>query len=72
MGLSKAAVVTSPESGISMEVETDRPGVQLYAGNFLNEEPGKDGVKYGKDADSVLRPSISPNAPMNRRFESPS
>ena len=71
MGLSRAAVVTSPESGISMEVETDRPGVQLYAGNFLNEEPGKDGVKYGKRCGFCLETQYFPNAANEPAFESP-
>ena len=38
-----------------MEVYTDLPGVQIYAGNYLVNEPGKDGIFYKKRtaADSV-------------------
>ena len=41
------ATLTDPESGRSMAVYTDCPGIQFYSGNFLNED-GKDGVHYGK------------------------
>ncbi len=41
------AKVTSAESGICMEVYTDYPGLQIYAGNFLGDkEGGKRGRKY--------------------------
>ena len=46
-----------------MEVDTDRPGVQLYAGNFLKERSleGRREVPE-KDADSALRTQYFPNA----------
>lgn len=37
-----AAKLTSPESGISLEVYTNEPGIQVYTGNFL------DGTAKGK------------------------
>ena len=40
------AILTDPESGRTMAVSTDRPGVQFYSGNFLMGEIGKDGVSY--------------------------
>ena len=40
------AVLSDPESGRTMEVITDRCGVQFYSGNFLKGETGKDGVSY--------------------------
>ena len=40
------AILTDPESGRTMAVSTDRPGVQFYSGNFLMGETGKDGVSY--------------------------
>lgn len=40
------AILTDPESGRSMSVSTDCPGIQFYSGNFLNGEKGKDGVSY--------------------------
>ena len=40
------AVLSDPLSGRTMAVVTDRPGIQLYSGNFLVGEIGKDGVSY--------------------------
>ena len=38
----------SKDSGIKMTILTDLPGMQLYTGNFLDSEPGKDGAVYAK------------------------
>ena len=40
-----AATLYEPESGRILEVYTDQPGMQFYAGNFFN---GKTNGKYGK------------------------
>lgn len=40
------AILSDPESGRTMAVITDCPGVQFYSGNFLAGETGKDGVSY--------------------------
>ena len=40
------AILSHPESGRTMAVYTDCCGFQLYAGNFLKGEIGKDGVSY--------------------------
>lgn len=42
----KVIEMSAKESGITMEVYTDLPGVQIYSGNFLVEELGKDGIVY--------------------------
>lgn len=39
------ATLCSNETGITMQVYTDCPGVQFYSGNYLNN-PGKAGVHY--------------------------
>ncbi len=44
----KVIEMSAKESGITMEVYTDLPGVQIYAGNYLNNHPGKCGVIYNK------------------------
>jgi len=42
-----AAKVTSPISGISVEVFTNEPGIQVYTGNFLDGTvKGKKGIVY--------------------------
>lgn len=40
------AILSDPESGRTMAVSTDCPGIQFYSGNFLKGETGKDGVSY--------------------------
>ena len=40
------AILTDPVSGRSVAVSTDCPGMQMYSGNFLTGEKGKDGVSY--------------------------
>jgi len=40
------AILTDPESGRTMAISTDCPGIQFYSGNFLVGEKGKDGVSY--------------------------
>ena len=40
------ALPRDPESGRSMAVYTDCPGIQFYAGNYLAGDMGKDGVSY--------------------------
>lgn len=45
-GYRKIAAVTEPASGRVMTVLTDLPGVQLYTGNGLEAEGGKNGAKY--------------------------
>lgn len=42
----KVAEIRGDKTGIAMEVMTDRPGIQIYSGNFLKDEPGKDGAVY--------------------------
>ena len=41
-----AAVVTAPNSGITMTVTTTEPGVQFYSGNFMKFRKGKGGANY--------------------------
>ena len=46
--LSTAAAAWSPDTGIAMHVLTTLPGVQFYAGNFIQGCPaGKGGAVYG-------------------------
>ena len=56
-----AAIVYSPASGREMAVYTDCPGIQFYAGNFLNEA-GKDGVRYCKRSGIALETQFYPDA----------
>ncbi|MBO4457770.1 MAG: galactose mutarotase [Butyrivibrio sp.] len=44
--IKEAAVLTSPKTGITMKCFTDLPGVQFYAGNFVEGTGCKDGANY--------------------------
>ena len=55
------AILTDPESGRTMAVHTDCPGIQLYAGNFL-DETGKGGVYYGKRTGIALETQYCPDS----------
>ena len=79
--LRKAVEVSSAESGLRMEVFTDLPGIQFYAGNFLKDEPGKSGHIYHKREgfaletefypDSINQPSfLQPVLKAGEKFES--
>ncbi len=56
------AILHDPESGRTMAVSTDCPGLQLYSGNFLNGEMGKDGVSYCRRGGVCLETQFYPNA----------
>ncbi len=67
----KVAEVTAEESGITMEVYTDLPGIQLYTANFLDHEPGKDGVCYEKRSGVCLETQYYPDAVHHENFPQP-
>lgn len=58
---SPCAILCDPESGREMAVSTDCPGIQFYAGNFL-DEIGKGGVHYGKRTGVALETQFYPDA----------
>lgn len=70
-GFRKAVELTGDASGITMEVYTDRPGVQVYAGNYLNHEPGKNGATYGKRSGICFETQNYPDAIHHKEFPSP-
>lgn len=58
-------------TNIVMEVYTDTPGVQFYAGNFVDVCEGKDGAVYGKNHGYCLETQFYPNAVNEPKFPSP-
>ena len=68
--LKKVAKLYSPESGIGMEVYTDLCGLQVYSGNFLEGEIGKEGAKYQKRDGICFETQFYPNACKEPRFPS--
>lgn len=65
------ATLTGAVSGIHMDVSTDLPGVQMYVGNFLDHEPGKDGVYYEKRQGVCFETQYFPDAIHHENFKSP-
>ena len=55
------AVLTDPESGLTMTVSTDCPGVQVYTANFL-EVTGRNCIFYGKRSSVCLETQFAPNS----------
>ncbi len=67
----RAALLKSEETGISMSVDTDLPGMQLYSGNFLKTHPGKGGREIKKRGALCLETQLYPNALNCWGFPSP-
>ena len=59
-----AATLESPKTGIVMDVYTNEPGVQFYAGNFLDgTQKGKKGIVYNKRVAVCLETQKYPDTP---------
>lgn len=60
----KAATLKSPKTGIVLDVYTDEPGIQVYAGNFLDgTQTGKKGIIYNQRASVCLETQKYPDTP---------
>lgn len=69
--LLNAARVEDPKSGRVMEILTNQPGIQVYAGNFLDGSvTGKGGVAYPKRSALCLETQGFPDAPNQPDFPS--
>ena len=66
----KVAVLRNASGSRTMEVYTDLPGMQFYAGNFLVEEEGKDGKSYRPRCGLALETQYYPDAPNKPQFPS--
>ncbi len=59
-----AAKVSSPVSGIALEVYTNEPGIQVYTGNFLDgTAKGKKGIVYKQRTGICLETQHYPDSP---------
>ncbi len=67
----KVIELSSDISGITMEVYTDLPGVQIYSGNFLENEIGKQGVVYKHRQGICFETQHYPDAVNHENFPSP-
>ena len=65
------AILSAPDGSRNMIVYTDLPGIQFYAGNFINNEPGKDGITYTRRSGVALETQYYPNALNNPEWDQP-
>lgn len=66
-----AAKLTSPVTGITMEVYTNEPGMQVYTGNFLDGSiTGKKGFVYPQRASVCLETQHYPDTPNKANWPS--
>ena len=56
------ATLSAPDGSRNMMVFADTPGVHFYAGNYIENEQGKNGVCYGKRSGVCLETQYYPNA----------
>lgn len=60
----KCATLESPKTGIVLDVYTNEPGIQFYAGNFLDGTvTGKKGIVYNQRASVCLETQKYPDTP---------
>jgi aldose 1-epimerase len=65
------ARVEDPASGRVLEVASNQPGVQFYAGNFLDATAvGKSGLAYRQSDALALEPELFPDTPNQPAFGS--
>ena len=66
-----AAKVTCPSTGITLEVYTNEPGIQIYTGNFLDGTvTGKKGIVYNQRAAICLESQHYPDSPNKPQWPS--
>ncbi len=63
-------VLTGDQSGISMEITTDMPAIQLYTANHLHQQSGKNGASYFPRCSVCLETEQVPDAPNKPQFPS--
>ncbi len=67
-GPNPVAGVFDHVSGRSLTVYSTQPGVQFYTGNYLEDEPGKDGAAYRKQGGFCLETQHFPDSPNRPEF----
>lgn len=66
-----AGILYDPSTGIQMTIHTDQPGVQFYAGNFLNGSfLGKKGIAYPLRSGFCFETQHYPDSPNQPAFPS--
>ena len=66
-----AGYIYEPVSGRKMEVFTTQPGMQIYTGNWIEKQTGKEGKTYDRQDAVCLETQGFPNSPNIPFFPSP-
>lgn len=69
-GLSPAAFAKDPKSGRTLTCKTDMPAMQLYTGNGLNGEIGRNGSAIDRQTGFCLETQFCPDSPNKPQFPS--
>lgn len=67
----KIATLEADRTSLVMDVYTDLPGVQIYTGNFIQDEPGKNGTVYCRRAGICFETQFYPDSVNHPNFPSP-
>lgn len=67
----KIATLKADKTELKMDVYTDLPGVQIYTGNFIADEPGKNGTVYCRRAGICFETQFYPDSVNHPNFPSP-
>ncbi len=71
--MKRFAELIGDQSGIHMVAETTQPGVQLYTGNYVQNDSapfGKGGLRYAQHAGLCLETQHAPDSPNQPQFPS--
>lgn len=70
-GLRRSAVLECPGAATRLEVHTDKPGLQVYTGNFLDGSTTSSlGIAYRQGDGIALEPQLPPDTPHQPGWES--
>ena len=71
-GLRRVATLADPETGTTLDLVSDQPGLQVYTGNFLDGSlVGTSGGLYRQGDGIALEPQLFPDSPNHPSFASP-
>jgi aldose 1-epimerase len=71
-GHATAASVTSPDGKLRLELQTTKPAIQLYTGNYLAGCPNREGSEYVNHAGFALETQYLPDSPNHPEWQQPS
>ena len=66
--LRPSAWLADPDSGRSLRLSTNQPGLQVYTGAHFDGTPGKDGARYNRFAGVALETQGFPDSPNHPQF----